>query len=310
MKIRTFGKTADVSWMKGGMFSKSENLKTKCLKEGNVFDGRSNLLHHQIGKELSVLRMELPPCPSKTFSVEYTFLDNLTKPKATFFLPPKEFCESRTSVVSETKSKTNESFTNPISKPPPTTNTTEYSMSRGRERATKNDLEVSDFTFENQTTRPDNALETTTVTVEKSTDQAEETATTLEPTINMGETENVDKERPHHMIARPGRTVGPDNKMGSQQSKEQPGAGPLSSFYLLQIGTAAGVIIGLLLLLLGIVAKKRRSRRRRGVVVMRDGVDENPLYGKLRESDIVEMRDVNTYYAGPLDDDTDDSDGN
>ena len=46
----------------------------------------------------------------------------------------------------------------------------------------------------------------------------------------------------------------------------------------------------------------------RGLVVMRDGVDENPLYGQLRESDIVEMRDVNTYYAGPLDDDTDDSD--
>ena len=34
---------------------------------------------------------------------------------------------------------------------------------------------------------------------------------------------------------------------------------------------------------------------------LRDGVDENPLYGHLRNSDIEELRDVNGYYAGPLD---------
>ena len=34
---------------------------------------------------------------------------------------------------------------------------------------------------------------------------------------------------------------------------------------------------------------------------LRDGVDANPLYGHLRNSDIEELRDVNGYYAGPLD---------
>ena len=34
---------------------------------------------------------------------------------------------------------------------------------------------------------------------------------------------------------------------------------------------------------------------------LRDGVDENPLYGHLRNSDVEELRDVNGYYAGPLD---------
>ena len=312
VKTKTYGSTADVSWMLGGMFSKSEKLKTECLKEGNVFDERSKLLHHQIPKYLSVLRMDLPPCPSKSFSVEYTFLDNLTKPKATFFLPPKEFCETQISVEPETESKEN-----PISEPSPTTSTTEYSMSRGGETATVKDLEVTDITVETTTTtdttttttdtRPttnkqSDALETTTVTLETSTNQSAETEEAyLESTINSRESAKI--EMSNQMIAKD-KTEN-DKKMGSQHSNNDEGL--VMSVYLLEIGTGVGVIIGLLLLLLGIVAKKRRSTRV-GLVVMREGVDENPLYGQLRESDIVEMRDVNTYYAGPLDDDTDDSD--
>ena len=179
---------------------------------------------------------------------------------------------------------------------------------------------MSDFTLEDHTTTPTtNALETTTIALENSTDEGAEletgldnsideavetgnTATTSESTTNMGETESTDTEMSHQMIVGPDKKVGSDNKIGSRPAEGPP---PVRSLYLLQIGTGSGVIVGLLVLVLGIVARKRRSTRRREVVVMRDGVDENPLYGQLRESDIVEMRDVNTYYAGPLDDDTD-----
>ena len=36
-------------------------------------------------------------------------------------------------------------------------------------------------------------------------------------------------------------------------------------------------------------------------VQLRDGIDPNPLYGQVRSSDFDEIREVNGYYAGPLD---------
>ena len=36
-------------------------------------------------------------------------------------------------------------------------------------------------------------------------------------------------------------------------------------------------------------------------VVLRPGMDENPLYGHLRNSDVAEIREVNDLYAAPSD---------
>ena len=131
VKLRAFGKTVDVFWLKGGMFSKSEKLKTKCLEEGNIYDAGLRLLH-QLQNDASVLRMDQPPCPSQMFSVEYIFRDNPTKPKATFFLPTKEFCETLVKPPTDVHPlklgnneilKRNQSLENPDKKPPTRTST-------------------------------------------------------------------------------------------------------------------------------------------------------------------------------------------
>ena len=77
------------------------------------------------------------------------------------------------------------------------------------------------------------------------------------------------------------KTVGSDRKVGSK-SAEKGSAVAVGSLNLLQMGTIVGVVLALLVLsLVGLVVRRRgRSTRRR--VVMREGVDENPLYGQLR----------------------------
>ena len=349
VKVRAFGQTADVFWLKGGMFSKSEKLKTKCLEEGNIYDAGRML--HQLQNDASVLRMDQPvACPSQMFSVEYIFRNNPTKPKATFFLPTKEFCEAVVKPSTDVHPlkqgnneilKTNRSLENPDKKTPTRTNTEytspksitdtfddnvstpnntyeEHSAGITQFQATDHEsdslkttaavklsdatLNVSSLLFVNH---ENNSLESTTSNPEIRTDQSENT----EKEDSTPKSTN-DQDLSHQMMSRdnPDENIDP---IGIQQSKDPSSEVKGSDTQLLQLGTGTGVTMGLLIVIvLGVVAKRRRSSKiyEGGGVVLRDGVDENPLYGHLRESDLVEMRDVNTYYAGPLDSDSDDSD--
>ena len=349
VKLRAFGRTADIFWLKGGMFSRSEKLKTKCLEEGNIYDARLRMLH-QLENDVSVLRMDLPvACPSQMFSVEYIFRDNPTKPKATFFLPTKEFCET---VVKPSRDvhplklgnneilKRNQSLENPDKKtltrtstentsPTSITDTIDDNASTPNNTYEEHSAGITQF---RATDHESDSLKTTTVvklsdvTLNVSSLFVDHAiipleSTTSNPEIRTDQSENIEKEDStpkstndqdlsHQMMSRdnPVENIDP---IGIQQSKDPSSEVKGSDTQLLQLGTGTGVIVGLLIVIvLGVVAKRRRSSKiyEGGGVVLRDGVDENPLYGHLRESDLVEMRDVNTYYAGPLDSDSDDSD--
>ena len=347
VKLRAFGKTVDVFWLKGGMFSKSEKLKTKCLEEGNIYDVGMRLLH-QLQNDASVLRVDQPSCPSQMFSVEYIFRDNPTKPKATFFLPPKEFCDlvkpstdvHPLKLANNEILKRNQSLENPDKKTPPRTSTENTSPTSITDTFDDN-VSTPNNTYEEHTAgitqfqatdHESDSLKTTTVVklsdvtlnvsslfVNHENNSLE--STTSNPEIRTDQSENTEKEDStlkstndqdlsHQMLSRdnPVENIDP---LGIQQSKDPAIEVQGGGTQLLQLGTGAGVIVGLLIVIvLGVVAKRRRSSEiyEEGGVVLRDGVDENPLYGHLRESDLVEMRDVNTYYAGPLDSDSDDSD--
>ena len=325
-------------------------MKTKCLVEKNIYDQTKVYTSTSPSAcQKDPKGVEDGPTFVSEANVENIFRDNLTKPKATFFLPTKEFCETGVKPSTDVHPvklgnveilKRNQSLENPDKKPPTRTSTENTSPTSITDTFDDN-VSTPNNTYEEHTAgitqfqatdHESDSLKTTTVVklsdvtlnvsslfVNHENNSLE--STTSNPEIRTDQSENIEKEDStpkstndqdlsHQMMSRdnPVENIDP---IGIQQSKDPSSEVKGSDTQLLQLGTGAGVTMGLLIVIvLGLIAKRRRSSKiyEGGGVVLRDGVDENPLYGHLRESDLVEMRDVNTYYAGPLDSDSDDSD--
>jgi|ERR1712013_123035 len=75
-----------------------------------------------------------------------------------------------------------------------------------------------------------------------------------------------------------------------------------SGTILIGSATSAVALLALVVVLvLVVVTKKSKTDLRHKQVVLRPGMDENPLYGHLRNSDVAEIREVNDLYAAPSD---------
>ena len=256
-----------VHWIEGGMFL-SDRFREKCLKSVDVYN-QGFLLMKKVTPDNPIIPME--PCSKTKLTFKYNFRQNSRKQELFLYLNSSSHCESDETTIEMIEVAT-----------------------LGIDVLTKSGEESQTLDIENAT------LKDTTPSITSNSDS------------------------PSHNEREKARTL--------LDETEEESSGTI----MIGSATSAVAILALVVVLVLVVTRKSRTNPRQKQVqqaiiykvkdtnfvlqsragkmfvtyyntnslfqvVLRPGMDENPLYGHLRNSDVAEIREVNDLYAAPSD---------